>query len=86
MKKIILLVVSSLAIAICTAPAGQGVYVDEWHTSNGKPIIVAYDLAVHVAHLFMPDGRDVTVAYDPAITKETLDAGLRKLADKEADK
>jgi hypothetical protein len=84
MKKIILLVVSSLAIAICTASAGT--YLDKWHISNGKTILVAYDLDNHVVHMFMPDGRDVTVAYDPAITKEALDAGLRKLADKEASK
>jgi hypothetical protein len=85
LEKCIRLVVASLAIATCTASAGT--YVDKWRTSNGKHVvIVAYDLDTHVVHMFMPDGRDVTVAYDPAITKETLDAGLRKIADKEASK
>lgn len=77
LEKSILLVVASLAIATCTASAGT--YIDKWKLGPHREAIVAYDLDTHVVHLIMPDGSDNTVAYDPAITKQTLDASLHRL-------
>ena len=86
LEKGVLLLVASLAITTCTAKAGAGCYVDSLDAKNGAHVMVVYDLKAHVVHLIMPDGRDVTIAYDPAIEKATLDAGLQKIVDKEASK
>jgi hypothetical protein len=88
LEKAVLLVVASLAIATCTAPAGT--YVDKWplgKDKNGKPtcVLVIYDLDAHVAHLIMPSGRDLTVAYDPLIEKGVLDAGLHRIINQDQE-
>jgi hypothetical protein len=84
LEKGILLLTCTLAIATCSAKAGAGVYIDSLDAKNGAHVLVAYDLRDHIVHLFMPDGRDIKVAYDPAIEKAKLDAGLQQIVDKEA--